>query len=222
MVTRHSDRQSLAKAPVKTKLVVKERNSPKIRSMLFRKLSQSRTLLTWPSAAAGRLGVRCLVTSSSTSDRVDAAESAKFAHAAATWWDPNSDQGAGLLHALNPVRVRYITEVVAPHINSKKSPLSTAAGSSLERSAAQPLAGLRALDVGCGGGLLSESLARLGATVVGLDPTPAAVAAARQHASGDPVTSSRATYRLGTVFDLETEGAQFDLVCSLEVNSGFC
>jgi 2-polyprenyl-6-hydroxyphenyl methylase/3-demethylubiquinone-9 3-methyltransferase len=143
---------------------------------------------------------------SSSFAQVDPAEQRKFAAAAPEWWDPQSTAGAGLLHALNPVRVRYVAERVAPHIVG--APPATPA---------RPLAGLRAVDVGCGGGLLAESLARLGATVVGLDPTAEAVAAARAHAAGDPLTAG-IDYRHGTVEALAAaEGGGFDLVCCLEV-----
>jgi ubiquinone biosynthesis O-methyltransferase len=72
------------------------------------------------------------------------------------------------------------------------------------------------VDIGCGGGLLSESLARLGASVVGIDPTHAAVEAARLHASSDPLTNS-IDFRVSTVEELVDAKESFDLVCSLEV-----
>ena len=155
----------------------------------------------------------------SSFSKVDPNEQRKFTKAAPEWWDARSTAGAGLLHALNPVRVGYIVESVAPHIAAKE-------GAVTSRTTAKPLAGLRALDVGCGGGLLSESLARLGAQVVALDPTLAAVEAARKHAAVDPLT--RATdYRHTTVDALlssiqgsaggSADEEKFDLVCSLEV-----
>ena len=148
----------------------------------------------------GAAAQRALATFSS----VDPNEQAKFAHAAKDWWDASSTGGAGLLHALNPVRVRYLVEHVLPEIRTPAA-----------------AAGLRVADIGCGGGLLSESLARLGAAVVGVDPTEAAVAVARAHAAPDPLTAA-IDYRLTTVEALvdPAEGGEaggFDLVCSLEV-----
>jgi len=176
---------------------------------------------------------------------VDPAEQAKFAHAAKDWWDARSTGGAGLLHALNPVRVGYITQQVAPLVAPRQTEGTAAVGGQQQqRSAAKPLAGMRVADIGCGGGLLSESLARLGATVVGVDPTAAAIACARAHAARDPLTAG-ITYRHTTVEalgqelnasvaaaddddnDAATSSAgsggsgfedpRFDLVCSLEV-----
>lgn len=121
-------------------------------------------------------------------------------------WDPNSTAGAGVLHALNPVRVKYIATTVRQKLES----VSGHSESSL------PLSGAMVADIGCGGGLLSESLARLGGQVTAIDPTEKAINVAKQHASVDPVTAS-INYRLATVSDLVEEGAQFDLVCSLEV-----
>lgn len=139
---------------------------------------------------------------------MDAKEQEKFSEAAKTWWNAQSSGGAGLLHALNPVRVGYITKHVVPRI----------VGADL-LSTDRPLAGLRVADIGCGGGLLSESLARLGASVVGVDPTEAAVRAARAHASADPLTAG-IDYRLSTVDSLaasDEDAGSFDMVCSLEV-----
>ncbi|CAN0110117.1 unnamed protein product, partial [Laminaria digitata] len=84
------------------------------------------------------------------------------------------------------------------------------------RGSTTPLAGLRALDVGCGGGLLSESLARLGAEVTGIDPSPENVAVASAHAQGDPLTRT-IRYEAATAEELEARGSCFDLVASLEV-----
>lgn len=90
---------------------------------------------------------------SATFASVDPREQQKFGAAAASWWDPNSTKGAGLLHALNPVRVGYIRDVVCKNI----APLPH-----WTPTPARPLAGLRAVDIGCGGGLLSESLGECG------------------------------------------------------------
>lgn len=154
--------------------------------------------------------------SSSSSLDLDEEETRKFAGAAKTWWDPSNCKGAGLLHALHPVRARYISEVVAPQITRpvRKTPFT---------SPGRPLAGLRALDVGCGGGLLAESLARLGAEVVGMEPTPAAAQAAARHSAADPSVAGAVEYRCGTIYSMfgdeekETKRRLFDLVCCLEV-----
>lgn len=84
------------------------------------------------------------------------------------------------------------------------------------RGSATPLAGLRALDVGCGGGLLSESLARLGAEVTGIDPSHENVAVASAHSLGDPLTRG-IKYEAATAEELEARGERYDMVAALEV-----
>ncbi|KAJ3043917.1 hypothetical protein HDV00_003957 [Rhizophlyctis rosea] len=112
-----------------------------------------------------------------------------------------------MLHRMNPVRVRYIRSMLEQYFG-------TVSGS------AQPFQGLRILDIGCGGGLLSESLARLGATVVGADASSENIQIARIHASQDPMLSRGAgsiEFRHTTAETLADEGEQFDVVCGLEI-----
>jgi 2-polyprenyl-6-hydroxyphenyl methylase / 3-demethylubiquinone-9 3-methyltransferase len=119
---------------------------------------------------------------------VDSGELAKFASRAAEWWDP---RGAfRTLHDINGLRLDYIA-------------------------ARTPLAGLRVLDVGCGGGLLAEGLAERGARVVAIDMAPENIAAARQHATERGLTVD---YRCVDVEDVARETAgQFDVVTCLEM-----
>ncbi|CAN0195435.1 unnamed protein product, partial [Ectocarpus fasciculatus] len=119
----------------------------------------------------------------------------KFRHLEKEWWNPASRQGAGPLHSMNVTRVQYIVRQVG----------SSLPEASPHRGTATPLAGLRALDVGCGGGLLSESLARLGAEVIGVDPSPENVAVASAHAQGDPLTRT-IRYEATTAEELESRG----------------
>lgn len=128
---------------------------------------------------------------------IKASEVEHFATLAGDWWNPEGS--SAMLHRLNPVRLAYIREQVNAHW-------------SLAADALRPLTGRRALDVGCGAGLLCEPLARLGATVTGLDATPENIAVARDHAakSGLPVE-----YVAGSVEALDA--APFDLVTCMEV-----
>src|SRR5512134_2983953 len=96
-----------------------------------------------------------------------AEEIARFSAIADAWWDPNG--AFRLLHQLNPVRVGYIRDVAVRHFG--RDPLAT-----------RPLQGLSLIDIGCGGGLASESLARLGAAVVGIDASEESVRVAELHA----------------------------------------
>jgi len=123
-------------------------------------------------------------------------EIAKFDALAARWWDPKGPMAP--LHAMNPLRCGWI----ANH-------LARAHG----RDAAA-LGGLTVLDVGCGAGLASEGLARLGARVTGLDAAPAALEAARIHSAEGGLEID---YRQGMPEDLAAEGARFDAVVALEV-----
>ena len=130
---------------------------------------------------------------------VDPAEVAKFEAMAAEWWNPSGKFKP--LHMLNPCRLDYITTQIA---------------SEFDRDLATQLAfaGLRILDIGCGGGLLSEPMARLGADVVGADPATRNIPVARLHAEQSGLTID---YRLTTAEDLAAAGEQFDVVLNMEV-----
>jgi 2-polyprenyl-6-hydroxyphenyl methylase / 3-demethylubiquinone-9 3-methyltransferase len=130
---------------------------------------------------------------------IDPAEVARFERIARTWWDP--DGSMKTLHRFNPVRLAFIRDEIADALGR-------------ERRSGSPLQGLSLLDVGCGGGLLCEPLARLGAEVTGIDPAPTNVEVARLHAerSGVPVT-----YRRSTVEDVVAAGERFDVVLAMEV-----
>ena len=130
---------------------------------------------------------------------VDAAEIAKFEAMAAEWWDPNGKFKP--LHMLNPTRLDYITRQIAAEF-----------GRDLTKP--QPFAGLRILDIGCGGGLLSEPMARLGATVVGADAAPRNIPVAQIHAQQSGLTID---YRHTTAEALADAGEQFDVVLNMEV-----
>ena len=124
-------------------------------------------------------------------------EAAHFGALAADWWDPHGS--SAMLHKLNPVRLSYIRSQIDAHWH----------GDTRER---RPLLGKRALDVGCGAGLLAEPLARLGAAVTGVDAAPENIAAARDHAAGQELAID---YFAGELAALPS--GVFDLVTSMEV-----
>lgn len=128
---------------------------------------------------------------------IDPKEAAHFGALAAEWWDPKGT--SAMLHKLNPVRLAFIREAIDGHFGADSRSL-------------KPLAGKRALDAGCGAGLLCEPLARMGAAVTGVDAAPENAAAARAHAEAGGLAID---YRAGELGSLGLTG--FDLVCSLEV-----
>lgn len=140
---------------------------------------------------------RTVTTVSSTS--VEPAEIEKFAAMADDWW--SVDGKFKPLHALNPVRVGFIRDAVCKHFG--RDPFKPG-----------PLDGLSILDIGCGGGLLCEPLARLGATVTGIDATPDSIAVAKTHAESMGLTI---TYEETTAEAVFSAGAQYDVVVSMEV-----
>ncbi|CAN8285381.1 unnamed protein product [Cochlearia groenlandica] len=128
-------------------------------------------------------------------------ELAKFSAIADTWW--HSEGPFKPLHLMNPTRLAFIRSTLCRHFS--KDPNS-----------AKPFEGLRLIDVGCGGGLLSEPLARMGATVTGIDAVDKNVKIARLHADMDPLTST-IEYHCTTAEKLVEEGRTFDAVLALEV-----
>lgn len=130
---------------------------------------------------------------------VDPSEIAKFEAMAAEWWDPNGKFKP--LHMLNPCRLDYITRQIAGEFDRD---LTTNA----------PFAGLRILDIGCGGGLLSEPMARLGAEVVGADAAEGNLPVARIHAEQSGL---KIDYRYTTAEALADAGEAFDVVLNMEV-----
>lgn len=127
-----------------------------------------------------------------------ASEIERFNRLSATWWDSHGPMRP--LHVVNALRLDHVIEQIVLHFG-----LGSSGGS---------LAGLRILDVGCGGGLLAEPLARRGAQVVGVDASPGNVAAARLHAASQGVAVD---YRLGEPTDVLSVGECFDVVLALEV-----
>ena len=133
----------------------------------------------------------------------DQREIDNFATLSDHWWDMRGPIAP--LHAFTPIRIDYILANIE-RFWPKKARLAAPA--------ARPLTGLRILDVGCGGGLLAEPLARLGATVTGIDVTEAAIMAATAHAKQ---TGLDIDYRCITVEDLASTGTTFDVVYASEV-----
>ena len=125
-----------------------------------------------------------------------AEEAERFGKLAADWWDP--DGSSAVLHKLNPVRLKYIRDQIDQHWQ-------------VDECSRTPLEGMTSLDVGCGAGLLTEPLTRLGAKVTGIDASSEVIAVARAHASAMDLEID---YRVGDVQALE---GQFDLITSMEV-----
>lgn len=130
---------------------------------------------------------------------VDPSEIAKFEAMAAEWWDPNGKFKP--LHMLNPCRLDYITAQIAGEFDR-------------DLNQPEPFKGLRLLDIGCGGGLLSEPMARLGAEVVGADAAAGNLPVARIHAEQSGLEID---YRHTTAEALAEAGEQFDVVLNMEV-----
>ena len=130
---------------------------------------------------------------------VDAEEVERFARHAADWWNPRGPMAA--LHKFNPVRLAYIRDKAAARFDRDAKKLDC-------------LKGLRILDIGCGGGILSEPLARIGANVVGADPAQDNIVAASAHARESDVTVD---YRATTAEELAAANERFDIVLAMEV-----
>lgn len=130
---------------------------------------------------------------------IDPEEVARFDALGQTWWDEAGPMR--VLHRFNPVRLTYIRDTACRHFGrNPNAPLA--------------LQGLSLVDVGCGGGVLSEPLARLGAQVTGLDPAPNNIAVARRHAEAEGVAVD---YRSETIESVVAAGARYDIVVAMEV-----
>ena len=135
----------------------------------------------------------------SKTSTIDPAEIEKFQAMAAEWWDPSGKFKP--LHMLNPCRLDYIASQIAAEFDR-------------DLSMRAPFSGLRILDIGCGGGLLSEPMARLGAEVVGVDAAERNVPVASLHADEQGLSID---FRHATAEDLVAEGETFDAVLNMEV-----
>ena len=133
----------------------------------------------------------------------DQREIDNFAALSDQWWDPAGPMAP--LHAFTPIRIDYILANI-----ERFWPVAARA----EASRAQPLTGLRFLDIGCGGGLLAEPMARLGGSVTGIDVTEAAITAAALHASQNGLDID---YQCCTAETLASSGARFDVIYASEV-----
>src|SRR5262249_30713621 len=130
---------------------------------------------------------------------IDNGEVAHFSRLSSQWWDAHGPLRT--LHKFNPLRVAYIRDHTAVHFGR-------------DPTRADSLAGLRILDIGCGGGILSEPLARLGGAVVGVDPSQSNIGVAQHHAAQEDLPIE---YRGMTVEDLAAIGEAFDVVLAMEV-----
>uniref|UniRef100_A0A8V0XCN4 Ubiquinone biosynthesis O-methyltransferase, mitochondrial n=1 Tax=Gallus gallus TaxID=9031 RepID=A0A8V0XCN4_CHICK len=168
-----------------------------MRNVFSRRISAI-SFMTWLSLL--RATVRRLLSTSQSS--VDPKEMRKFQLLAHRWWDEQGEYSA--LHSMNDIRVPFIRDTV---LNM---------GSAYQRGS--PLSGVKILDVGCGGGLLSEPLGRLGASVTGIDPLEENIRAADQHKSFDPVLAKRIQYKCGSLEEIVEESVEtFDVIVASEV-----
>jgi 2-polyprenyl-6-hydroxyphenyl methylase/3-demethylubiquinone-9 3-methyltransferase len=137
--------------------------------------------------------------SASAAASVDPAEVAKFSAMAAEWWDPAGKFAP--LHKFNPVRLGFIRAEAAARFGRDERALP-------------PFEGLSLLDIGCGGGLLSEPMTRLGFAVTGADASERNIGTARAHAAQSGLAIA---YRAATAEELAVEGRQYDVVLNMEV-----
>src|SRR5260370_11329445 len=138
-------------------------------------------------------------TKAGSESTVDATEVARFSALAAEWWDARGKMA--VLHRLNPVGLGFIKEAACRHFSRNDKQLDV-------------LTGLRLLDIGCGGGILSEPLARLRAEVVGADPSQANIEAAKLHAGE---AGGAGDHRVTTAATLAGGGERFGILRALEV-----
>ncbi|WP_237153226.1 bifunctional 2-polyprenyl-6-hydroxyphenol methylase/3-demethylubiquinol 3-O-methyltransferase UbiG [Oryzibacter oryziterrae] len=136
---------------------------------------------------------------SPTARTVDQSEVDRFSRIAAEWWDPKGKFKP--LHKFNPARLGYLKREISAHFGRNAD-------------AANSFEGLTLVDIGCGGGLISEPMARLGATVTGIDPSETNIEVARLHAGQSGLTID---YRAETAEALDAAGDRFDVVLALEV-----
>lgn len=158
-----------------------------------------------------RAMIRQTGTRSASHTTVDPGELRRFQLLAGKWWDEHGEFAA--LHAMNDLRVPFIRDNLL-NVHRARHP-------------GKPLAGLRILDVGCGGGLLTEPLGRLGANVLGIDPVEDSISTAELHSFQDPDLRDRVSYRACTLEELSAEeaggpeeqgaAAQFDAIVASEV-----
>lgn len=130
---------------------------------------------------------------------VDPDDVARFSAIAEEWWD--LDGPFRPLHQLNPARLAYLRQVIGAHF--RRDPAEV-----------RPFTGLAVLDIGCGGGLVAEPMARLGAQVTGVDASARNIAVASAHAAGQALSIG---YRATTAEELAEEGASFDVILALEI-----
>jgi 2-polyprenyl-6-hydroxyphenyl methylase/3-demethylubiquinone-9 3-methyltransferase len=150
-------------------------------------------------AAAGTRGEAMIEDDMAQDGEVDPSEVARFAALAGEWWNPRGPYAP--LHKLTPTRTAYVRDrLVRRHGRDAR--------------ALRSLAGLVVLDVGCGGGLLSEPLTRLGAAVTGIEPAAESIAVARAHAEEAGLAID---YRVATASELAAAGQRFDAVIASEV-----
>ena len=129
----------------------------------------------------------------------------KFARIGSQWWNSSSFRGGGPLHDMNPTRIQFIRDCLATKYSREKHFPTT------------QLNNLDILDVGSGGGLLAESLSRLGAQVTAIDPSQENIDVAIAHASKDPLTRS-ILYQKSTIEEMSKTNKKFDVVTVLEVS----
>src|ERR1700679_1128242 len=129
---------------------------------------------------------------------VDQAEIAKFSAMAAEWWDPAGPFAP--LHKFNPVRLGFIRDTAAAHFGR-------------DARSAKPFEGLSLLDIGCGGGLVGEPMARLGFAVTGADASEENIAVAKAHAAGSGIGID---YRCATAEELVQSERSFEIVLNIE------
>lgn len=130
---------------------------------------------------------------------IDKAEIEHFSRIAAEWWNPQGKFRP--LHKFNPTRIAYLKEKICQHFNR-------------DPNHQRPLEGLRILDIGCGGGLLCEPMANMGATVIGADASETNIEVAKIHAEQ---SGAKVDYRATTAEALAEAGEQFDIVLNMEV-----